>query len=138
MLADADLAGAIGGLLQELKVNALLAVELAEEPGACRGLSELQTTALFLVAQEALTNARKHAQASRVSASLQQRDGLFTMRIRDDGKGFDSKRSSKGHGLANMTERVEKLGGTVAVCSETGKGTELVVSVPVDKKGTEV
>jgi signal transduction histidine kinase len=136
MLADADLAGAIGGLLQELKVNALLAVELAEEPGACRGLSELQTRALFLVAQEALTNARKHAQASKVSASLQQHDSLFTMRIRDDGKGFDPKTASKGQGLHNMQERVEKLGGTVAVCSESGEGTEVVVRVPVDERGT--
>lgn len=137
MLADADLAGAIGGLLQELKVNALLDVELREEPGACRDLGESQTTALFLVAQEALTNARKHAQASKVSASLQQHDSLFTMRIRDDGKGFDPKTASKGQGLHNMQERVEKLGGTVAVCSQSGEGTEVVVRVPVDKRGTE-
>jgi len=135
MLADADLAAAIGGLLQELKVNALLDVELAEEPGACRGLSEEQTTALFMVAQEALTNARKHAQASKVSACLQQHGGLFTMKIVDDGCGFEPDSASKGQGLPNMRERVGKLGGTLTVVSAPKKGTELVVTLAVDTKG---
>ena len=137
MLADADLAGAIGGLLQELKVNALLDVALTEEPGACRGLSEQHTNALYLVAQEALTNARKHAQPSHVSACLQQRDGVFTMTIRDDGKGFDSASPGPGQGLRNMRERVERLGGTLAVQSAPGRGTEVSVTVPIEKRGAE-
>jgi len=137
MLANADLAGAIGGLLQELKVNALLDVTLREEPGACRGLSEPHMNALFLVAQEALTNTRKHAQASKVSASLGRRNGLLTMRIRDNGRGFDVTASSAGQGLRNMRERVEKLGGTLAVSSTPGEGTELVVHVAVDGRGNE-
>ena len=132
MLADADLAGAIGGLLQELKINALLDVALTEEPAACRGLSEQQTNALFLIAQEAITNARKHAQPSQVSVRLQQRDGLFTMEIRDDGSGFDVATPGAGQGLRNMRERVEKLGGTLDVRSASGNGTEVHVSVPVD------
>ena len=133
MLADADLAGAIGGLLQELKVNALLDVELAEEPGACRGLSEPQTTALFLVAQEALTNARKHAEASSVSARLQQRDGVFTMTVRDNGKGFPPTNAGVGQGLRNMRERVEKLGGTLEVSAAQGGGTEVITRIAVPK-----
>jgi signal transduction histidine kinase len=134
MLADADLAGAIGGLLQELKVNTLMDVELEEEPGACQGLSDFQTNALFLVGQEALTNARKHAQASRVSAQLQQRDGAFTMRIRDDGNGFAASNPGRGQGLRNMRERIEKMGGTLAVSSTPQHGTEVVVTVPVEKR----
>src|SRR3990172_3779428 len=67
VLADTALAGAIGGLLQQLKVNALLDVQLNEEPGACRRLSGEQIAGLFHVAQESLTNVRKHARASSVT-----------------------------------------------------------------------
>jgi len=115
VLADTDLAGAVGGLLQELKVNALLDVQLIEESEACRGLSEEQTGALFHVAQESLTNVRKHARASSVSARLQQQDGVFRMTIADDGAGFDPARPGRGHGLRNMRERVEALGGQLGV-----------------------
>jgi len=136
MLADADLAGAIGGLLQELKVNALLDVALTEERAACRGLSEHQTNALFLIAQEAIANARKHARPSQVSVRLQQRDGLFTMEIRDDGSGFDVTTPGAGQGMRNMRERVEKLGGALDLRSAPGNGTEVHVSVPVVRRGT--
>lgn len=130
VLADTDLAGAVGALLQELRVNSLMRVELNEEPGACRGLSEDQTGALFLVAREALTNARKHAQASRVSARLEKRDGAFRMTIVDDGEGFDPAQANSGQGLKNMRERLERLGGSFAVQSEPGKGSEIVIELP--------
>ena len=136
MLADADLAGAIGGLLQELKVNALLNVALAEEPGACRGLSEPQTNGLFLVAQEAITNARKHARPSQVFVRLHQRDSLFTMEVHDDGRGFNVTTPSAGQGLRNMRERVEKLGGALDVRSAPASGTEVRVSVRIERSGT--
>jgi len=131
VLSETDLAGAIGGLLRELKVNTLVDVDLTEEPGACHGLSEEQTSALFLVAQEALTNTRKHALASKVVACLEQRDGLFTLAIRDDGAGFDPASVQKGQGLHNMRERVEKLGGTITLSSAPSKGAELIVRVPL-------
>ena len=131
VLADTDLAGAIGGLLQELKVNTLLEVELAEAPGACQGLSEEDTNALFLVAQEALTNARKHARASKVWARLEQRDGAFVMAIRDNGTGFEPAIATSGQGLQNMRERVKKLGGGFEMTSRPGSGAEVTVSVPL-------
>ncbi len=131
MLADADLAGAIGGLLRHLQVNALLNVKLVEDPGACQTLTEEQTNTLFLIAQEALTNVRKHAQASQVSAHLAQRNGSFKMTITDDGIGFDPATPPSGQGLRNMRERVEKLGGTLSVYSADGHGSNVVVTIPV-------
>jgi signal transduction histidine kinase len=113
MLADADLAGAIGGLLRELQVNALTHVELIEEPQACRDLSDEMTSELFLVAQEALTNVRKHAHAAGVTARLARQGGRFTMEIADDGEGFATDAPTLGHGVRNMRERVQKLGGTL-------------------------
>ena len=130
VLVDTDLAGAVGGLLQELKVNALLDVQLREELGASRGLSEEQIAALFHVAQESLTNVRKHAQATTVAAQLDQRNGLFRMAIVDDGVGFDPARPQGGQGLRNMRERVEALGGRIDVASD-GQGTRLTVELPL-------
>jgi signal transduction histidine kinase len=131
MLADADLGGAIGGLLQGLKVNALLDGELSEEPGACGVLTDAQTSDLFLVAQEALTNARKHADASKIVVRLERRDGAFVMRIQDNGLGFDATKRTNGYGLRNMRERVEKLGGALSMESAPGNGTGLIVRVPL-------
>ena len=135
VLADTDLAGAVGSLLQQLKVNALLNVQLVEESGACRGLSEEQIAALFHVAQESLTNVHKHAQAGSVKARLEQQDGTFRMTIADDGVGFDPARPGSGQGLHNMQERVEALGGRLEVQSADGKGTQLTVELPLAMEG---
>jgi signal transduction histidine kinase len=134
-LSGTDLGGAVGSLLQELKVNALLQVELDERPGACAGLSEEQTRALFQIAREALANARKHARARRVSARLEQEHGVFRMTITDDGDGFDPGRGGRGQGLRNMRERTAALGGELAVASGNGRGTCVTLSLPLAKGG---
>ncbi|MGB2695399.1 MAG: GAF domain-containing sensor histidine kinase [Dehalococcoidia bacterium] len=134
MLADTDLASAVGGLLKELQVNALLQVELREQPGACQDLSPEQMGELLLVAQEALTNVRKHARAHAVSAELEQAGGVFRMTFVDDGVGFEEGRPGAGQGLRNMRERVERLGGSVRVCSDPGDGTTLTIEVPLGEK----
>jgi signal transduction histidine kinase len=131
MLADADLAGAVGGLLRQLQVNALTNVKLIEQPGSCDGLTEEQTNALFLIAQEALTNVRKHANAAQVTAELARTGGTFKLTITDDGSGFDPGQRSNGQGLRNMQERVKKFGGHVTVQSAAGHGSSVLVSVPV-------
>jgi signal transduction histidine kinase len=135
MLADADLAGAIGGLLRHLEVNALMNVELVEEPGVCKQLTDEQTNALFLIAQEALSNVRKHAKASRVTAELGRTNGSFRMRLTDDGIGFDPAGRKTGQGLGNMRERTERLGGTIEIRSGSPKGSIVEVVVPLDMKG---
>ena len=135
VLAGVDLAGAIGGLLQELKVNDLLDVQLVEEQGACGDLTEEQMAALFHVAQAGLANVRKHANAACVSASLQRRNGAFLMTIQDDGVGFDPGQPGSGQGLRNMRERVEALHGRLRMESSKGNGTRLAVEVPVAAEG---
>ncbi len=131
VLAHTDLAGAVGALLQELKVNALTRVELSEEPGACQGLSEDQTSELFLVAQEAITNARKHARASSVRARLERQESTFRMTVVDNGVGFDPGAANSGQGLKNMRERLERLGGAFAIQSEPGMGSKVVIDLPL-------
>ncbi|MCI0890110.1 MAG: GAF domain-containing sensor histidine kinase [Chloroflexi bacterium] len=130
-LVDADLAGAIGSLLQELKVNALLDVQLIEGTQACEGLSEQQTEALFNVARESLANVRKHADAHSVTARLELRNGGFRMMIIDDGKGFDPGQPNAGLGLRNIRERVSTVGGQIDIKTAPGQGTEVTVDLPL-------
>jgi len=89
---------------------------------------------LYRVAQEAITNIRKHAQAERVQVLLTDQDGGFLVRIVDDGVGFtapDTLHSAKGHlGVSAMRERVEMAGGWCQLRSLPGDGTTVEFWVP--------
>jgi signal transduction histidine kinase len=135
VLAHTDLAGAIGGLLQEIKVNALVDVQLIERPGATAGIAQEQVNELFLVAHESLTNVRKHAGARHVTARMEREGGVFRLTITDDGSGFDPAVPGGGQGLHNMRERVERLGGRLVIESRRGSGSKLVVELPLDAEG---
>lgn len=91
-------------------------------------------TALFRIAQEALTNVLKHAGATHASVDLIERNGRVEMVITDDGRGFDlgSIRTNRegGMGLLGMRERAELLGGTLRVRTAPGGGTRLELAIP--------
>jgi signal transduction histidine kinase len=133
-LVDTDLAGAVGSLLQELKVNALLDVQLVESAEACRGLSEEQTEALFHIARESLANVRKHAQARSVTARMERHNGNFQMTISDDGVGFDPNEPGGGLGLRNIQERAALMGATTEVQSSADRGTRITVDLPLSEE----
>jgi signal transduction histidine kinase len=90
--------------------------------------------AFFRIAQEALTNVAKHADASRVTIHLNANDGYCHMEISDDGKGFIHDTSlhpfaDNTWGLTAMHERALRIGGRLQVSSQIGKGTKVVVEV---------
>jgi signal transduction histidine kinase len=90
---------------------------------------------LFQIAQEAVTNAGRHAAASSVRVSLQQRDGAVELRVEDDGRGFGelapAMSESSGHiGLASMRERAELIAGKLSIESSR-RGTVVKVQVPL-------
>ena len=88
--------------------------------------------ALFRVAQEALANVARHSGAGRVEIDLIYDANRLTLRVFDDGRGFDLKgRSYEGFGLQSMSERLEKLGGSVEVESAPGDGTRVVCVCPL-------
>ena len=93
--------------------------------------------ALFRIAQEALTNVRKHAQTRRVYIRLERSDHETHLEVRDYGRGFDPVRASAGSGpgervgLAGMRERVGLLGGELEIRSRPDAGTSILVTVPV-------
>ena len=87
---------------------------------------------ILAVLREAVTNAAKHAQAGSFSVEISVIDDDVRLLMIDDGAGFEvESASSTGHGMTNMRNRAEKLGGTFAVTSSPGQGTQLVWVVPV-------
>jgi signal transduction histidine kinase len=91
---------------------------------------------LLRVTQEALTNAAKHAGATRVGVTLSYMDDEVTLDIRDDGLGFDPLRLPKrnrtgGFGLEGMRDRVERIDGSLTIESEPGYGTAISTRLPV-------
>jgi signal transduction histidine kinase len=90
-------------------------------------------TALYRVAQEAMTNVARHARATRVDLMVERRDDLAMVMIEDDGAGFDPSRVQGGDhfGLLGMRERAEALGGNLTLETSPGKGTVIVVEVPL-------
>jgi len=92
---------------------------------------------LFRVAQEALTNVARHAQASRVEVRIQKLADCVCMIIKDDGKSFDVEHAlrvngGKHLGLLGMRERLEMVGGTFAIESAHHKGTTILAQIPPD------
>jgi len=104
---------------------------LGPEPDAPFEVKE----ALYRVAQEALNNTVKHAQASHVSVRLVALNGEILLEIRDDGIGFDPAGDFRGHlGLHTMRERIGRLGGTLTIESAAGKGACVQAHVPWTEK----
>jgi two-component system, NarL family, sensor kinase len=114
---------------EEGGVDAAVAVE-----GLPRELPEEVKTALFRVAQEALTNVRKHARARQVRIALDFADDRVRLEVADDGVGFDVEAMQldpkRGIGLRNMRERVASVGGRLETRSGHG-GTAIAADVPV-------
>lgn len=94
--------------------------------------SEIETV-MYRVCQEAVLNALKYAQVDSVKVSLTENGGMLQLLVQDDGIGFQlgDEPTGTGLGLFGMQERAELVGGTFSVDSETGKGTRIMLQVPV-------
>jgi len=93
-------------------------------------LPEPIEVAAYYVASEALANAAKHAQASRIDISLAARNTTLLLEIRDDGVGGAD--AARGSGLVGLTDRVEALGGSIRVQSRPGDGTHITAVLPLE------
>jgi signal transduction histidine kinase len=125
ILSKGGLAPALKGLARRSPVP----VEL--DVGVTRRLPESVEVAAYYVVSEALTNAAKHAQASVVRVGLEDQGSSLRLRVSDDGVGGAD--PGGGSGLLGLRDRVEALGGRFEINSAPGKGTSLVVTVPVER-----
>jgi len=96
-------------------------------------LNDECATAAFRVVQESLTNIARYAEATQVVISLENREGLIVLSVRDNGKGFDAQtRKPHAFGLMSMKERGRMLGGEVVIESQPGAGTLVRLTFPQD------
>jgi len=100
-------------------------------------LSPVAELQLLRITQEALTNVRRHAQSTEVGVKLEKNGQAVELMVHDNGQGFalaDLEKSQPGyHGLNIIRERAEGLGGTLTIDTAPGEGTELKVSLPIEK-----
>ena len=114
-------------------------IDLAYESGraSTRHVPILEA-GIYRIAQEAITNAVKHAQASRLTLRLSEDAEMVTLSVEDDGCGFEAAdRPYTGFGLIGMRERVELLGGKLEVISHAGRGTRIDVAVPAQRRNAD-
>jgi signal transduction histidine kinase len=123
ILSKGGLAPALAGLAHRSPIPVNL--ELKAEAR----LPEAIEVAAYYVASEALANAAKHAQASQIEVSLACRNGSLVLSIRDDGVG--GAHPGRGSGLVGLQDRVDALGGTIKLDSAPGRGTCVVVTLPI-------
>src|SRR5712664_1716800 len=100
-------------------------------------LSGAMETALYRIVQEALTNASKHAKATRVWIQVRRQGRTLCCSIRDDGEGFDAhvahaEGKRRGLGLIGIRERLNAVGGTLSIHSAPGRGTKLLIRLPLE------
>lgn len=135
VLDDVGLIPALHALMKTFREQTGIRVSLSAF-AAVEELIGKRRTVLFRIAQEALTNIARHAQASETEVSIQQRNGTIRMTVKDDGKGFSAERmlhakKRKRLGLLGMSERLEMIGGTLIVESVPGKGTAIIAQIPL-------
>ncbi len=103
--------------------------------GSRRPLAPLIQDEVYRIGREMLRNAFRHARACRIEAEIRYDDNMLRLRVRDDGKGFDSSVLKQGlrgahWGLPGMHERAKRMGGRLKIWSESGAGTEAELTVP--------
>jgi signal transduction histidine kinase len=136
LLDDLGLGVALRWYVDRQAQRAGFTVQFVVDPLEPRARPELET-ACFRVAQEALTNVMRHAQAQHVRIELRQSDAELHLLIRDDGKGFDVQTAQEqaeqgaSTGLLGMQERVWLLGGQIKIESAPAQGTEIRVRFPL-------
>jgi PAS domain S-box-containing protein len=135
VLDDLGLIPALHTFLKHFRASTGIQVSLSAF-AAIEQVNGDERTVLYRVAQEALNNVARHAHASRVDVKIQKLHGAICMKIIDNGKGFQKQpvlqaRRSGRLGMLGMRERLEMVGGSLAVTSEPGKGTTVLAQVPL-------
>jgi len=134
-LEDLGLALALRHLAQSAAERAGLALDV-RIPERLRDVSPEIEQAIYRVADEALANAARHANARQVAIALEPSEGHLTLTISDDGRGFDPAQAPADgrYGLRGMRERAEMIGGELTVESHPGRGTTIRLRVPAGER----
>jgi two-component system, NarL family, sensor histidine kinase UhpB len=129
-LEDLGLQSALAALATSFGEHARVKVERRLEPAL--PLSQDEELVNYRVAQEALTNAARHAGATRVELQLQQNPARTVLAVRDDGRGLSPGALPSAHGIRGMRERAMLIGAQLDIESKPGRGTEIRLFIPFD------
>jgi hypothetical protein len=143
VLEDLGLTAALKWLISEFERNDGLKITLGisgfGDKGIDRMFSDNAQSLVYRIVQEALTNITKHAGATAARVTMSLADGTACLFIEDNGAGFDAdarvtETGNEGTlGLSAMSERARMLGSSLEVRSERGKGTRIIVNIPIEK-----
>jgi signal transduction histidine kinase len=131
-LAESGVDGALRKLLEPLPARG---IEVELQAASATHLPPDKTSLVFRVAQEAIRNVVNHSQATKVITKLRYADGVVTLQVEDNGRGFSSadrsRRREEGHvGLSLLNNAVEASSGRLSLESEPGRGTSLMLTLP--------
>jgi two-component system, NarL family, sensor histidine kinase UhpB len=127
-LDDLGLVAAIAGQVRQIERPGLIA-ELSTEADFSDLDDDVQLV-LYRVAQEALTNASRHSDATRIDVDLHRAEDGVSLEVSDDGRGFAFDQSERGLGIGGMRERALLIGAELTIESRPGHGTTIRLSVP--------
>jgi len=139
LLDEMGLVPALKGYLETQASRTGIAIEVGGD-AAAGGLPADGEITAFRVAQEAVTNAIRHAAARHIMVSVGARNGGLEIIVEDDGKGFDVRATLEGPatgkhlGLLGMQERARMLGGELDIASSTGRGTRVRMRIPMEDR----
>lgn len=136
VLETGDLPTALHHILSQMSQGSGCRTEF-QVTGRIRRLAPVTENNLLRIGQEAITNAIRHAQATQLNLCLDFGEDRFRLKVQDNGCGFDPQQSPPGagrFGLAGMRERVEEMLGHLEIRSAPGKGTLVVVDIPLPRE----
>jgi signal transduction histidine kinase len=143
VLESEGLGAALNKLAEEMKENHDQNVIIEVDPAVDRDMEMGKKGVIFFIVEEAMNNARKHANANHIWIRLRQKGELAYLEIQDDGIGFDLKSVEDGYdkrgsmGMLNLRERTELVSGTIRIDTAPGSGTRLLVSIPLTEEAIE-
>ncbi len=143
VLESNGLIAALEHLAKQAKENYDQSVIVEADPHAVDELELGKQNVLFYVAEEAINNSRKHAEAEHVWVRVNCRNDVILLEIKDNGKGFDVKALADGYeergslGMVNMHERAEIVNGIFKIDSAIGKGTSVKLAVPLTQEAAD-
>lgn len=129
-LARFGLQAALEDLREAVEVPGKLQVEL-DTFGLSERLDKRLEIAAYRMVQESISNALKHAKAGQLTIQVTRTAAQVNIVVADDGKGFDTAKASDGMGLSNLRARAAEFGGTVRIDTWPGKGTTVLIDLPV-------
>lgn len=136
ILDDFGLLAAIEWQAEEFQNRAGIKCKVAADSQEV-DLDKGQSTTIFRIFQETLTNIVRHANATKIEVSLEEKDGNVVLKVKDNGRGITEEEISdpKSFGLIGMRERVRPWDGEVNIVGVQDRGTQVTASMTLDKKG---